>query len=72
MVFCRKGVRDNSIVCAECLKWVHKSSVLVPLLFVLFISPIANVISTDQSNQNNTVSFHQYADDTQLYICTNW
>ena len=25
----------------------------------------------DQSNQNNTVSFHQYADDTQLYIGTN-
>ena len=29
---CRKGVRDNSIVCAECLKWVHKSSVLGPLI----------------------------------------
>ena len=30
-----------------------------------------NVINPDQSNQNNTVSFHQYADDTQLYIGTN-
>ena len=39
--------------------------------FVLFISLIANVINPDQSNQNNTVSFHQYADDTQLYIGTN-
>ena len=47
-----------------------KGSVLGPLLYVLFISPVANVINSDQSNQNNTVSFHQYADDTQLYIGT--
>ena len=53
------------------LTGVPKGSVLGPLLFVLFISPIANVINPDQSNQNNTVSFHQYADDTQLYIGTN-
>ena len=31
----------------------------------------ANVINSDQSNQNNIVSFHQYADDTQLCIGTN-
>ena len=35
------------------------------------MSSIANVINSDQSNQNNTVSFHQYADDTQLYVGTN-
>ena len=34
-----------------------------------FISPIATVINSDQSN--SIVSFHQYADDTQLYIGTN-
>ena len=53
------------------LTGLPQGSVLGPLLFVLFISPIANVINPDQSNQNNTVSFHQYADDTQLYIGTN-
>ena len=44
-----------------------QGSVLGPLLFVSFISPIANVMNSDQLNQNNIVSFHQYADDTQLY-----
>ena len=38
---------------------------------VLFISPIANVINSDQSSQISIVSFHQYADDIQLYIGTN-
>ena len=46
-------------------------SVMMEVTPHVFISPIANVINSDQSNQNNTVSFHQYADDTQLYISTN-
>ena len=50
---------------------VPQGSVLGPLLFVLFISPVAGVINPDLSNASNIVSFHQYADDTQLYIGTN-
>ena len=50
---------------------VLQGSVLGPLLFVLFISPVANVINPDLSNTSNIVSFHQNGDDTQLCIGTN-
>ena len=50
---------------------VPQGSVLGPHLFVLFISPVANVINSDLSEATNLVSFHQYADDTQLYTGTN-
>ena len=50
---------------------VPQVSVLGPLPFVFFISSIANVINSDQSNQNSILSFHRNADNTQLYIGTN-
>ena len=56
----------NTTICTG----VPQGSVLGPLLFVLFIH-VTNVINPDLSNTSNLVSFHQYADDTQLYIGIN-
>jgi len=41
---------------------VPQGSVLGPLLFAVFCSPVANVIT------DNGVQYHHYADDTQLHV----
>ena len=64
-------IDSSSSLSTTILTGVPQGSVLGPLLFVFFISLIANVINPDLPNQNSIVAFHQYADDTHLYIGTN-
>ena len=49
----------------QCVSGVLQGSVLWPLLFTAYVSPVGELI------EFHGVSYHQFADDTQLFVTTN-
>jgi len=56
------GVGAARSISVACLSGVPQGSVLGPLCFAMYISPISNIVAA------HGLRYHQYADDTQLYM----
>jgi len=56
---------DHSSTTAQCASGVPQGSVLGPLLFTAYVSPVRELI------ESHGVSYHQFADDTHLLVAMN-
>ena len=59
---CYVSVGGSRSVAWRCREGVPQGSVLIPLIFSDYVSPIARIFD------HFGIQYHQYADDTQLYI----
>ena len=62
---CYVRIGNSVSTTTHCDTGVPQGSCLGPVLFSLFTTPLSNVLS------KFSVKFHQYADDTQIYLSVN-